>query len=177
MPVVVFFFFQAEDGIRDLTVTGVQTCALPISERALAGRMRVSRATLREALRVMQLQGLIVSRRGAGNFIAGGKPEDLAHALHHLALQDIFELRLLIEPAIAALAAQRANREDVSRLESILQQQERDVKANRTAGPTDAAFHARLAESTHNRALLQVEATLMEVISPKIGRASCRERV
>src|SRR5205085_3508287 len=29
--VVVFFFFQAEDGIRDLTVTGVQTCALPIS--------------------------------------------------------------------------------------------------------------------------------------------------
>src|SRR2546430_4973481 len=34
----VFFFFQAEDGIRDLTVTGVQTCALPISK--LAGRRR-----------------------------------------------------------------------------------------------------------------------------------------
>src|SRR2546430_11910894 len=31
---VFFFFFQAEDGIRDLTVTGVQTCALPISHRA-----------------------------------------------------------------------------------------------------------------------------------------------
>src|SRR2546430_11169369 len=31
--IVVFFFFQAEDGIRDLTVTGVQTCALPISRR------------------------------------------------------------------------------------------------------------------------------------------------
>src|SRR2546430_8598231 len=33
-----FFFFQAEDGIRDLTVTGVQTCALPISERIAAKR-------------------------------------------------------------------------------------------------------------------------------------------
>src|SRR2546430_15041604 len=33
---VFFFFFQAEDGIRDLTVTGVQTCALPICPRALA---------------------------------------------------------------------------------------------------------------------------------------------
>src|SRR5256886_11175455 len=33
-----FFFFQAEDGIRDLTVTGVQTCALPISE----GRLKVT---------------------------------------------------------------------------------------------------------------------------------------
>src|SRR2546430_2805676 len=31
-----FFFFQAEDGIRDLTVTGVQTCALPISQHAFA---------------------------------------------------------------------------------------------------------------------------------------------
>src|SRR5688572_32177934 len=41
LPLLLFFFFQAEDGIRDLTVTGVQTCALPISvgaERvALAG--------------------------------------------------------------------------------------------------------------------------------------------
>src|SRR2546430_12609457 len=34
--VIFFFFFQAEDGIRDLTVTGVQTCALPISPRARA---------------------------------------------------------------------------------------------------------------------------------------------
>src|SRR2546430_5657798 len=32
IPIIFFFFFQAEDGIRDLTVTGVQTCALPISD-------------------------------------------------------------------------------------------------------------------------------------------------
>src|SRR5690606_39422141 len=37
------FFFQAEDGIRDFHVTGVQTCALPISPRDLTGRARVSR--------------------------------------------------------------------------------------------------------------------------------------
>src|SRR2546430_4568691 len=36
--VIFFFFFQAEDGIRDLTVTGVQTCALPIFQKALGGR-------------------------------------------------------------------------------------------------------------------------------------------
>src|SRR2546430_11367732 len=40
-----FFFFQAEDGIRDLTVTGVQTCALPISLRdAVYGKMQEARA-------------------------------------------------------------------------------------------------------------------------------------
>src|SRR2546421_3959382 len=36
-PMCFFFFFQAEDGIRDLIVTGVQTCALPIYERVLGG--------------------------------------------------------------------------------------------------------------------------------------------
>src|SRR2546430_4904532 len=41
---VFFFFFQAEDGIRDLTVTGVQTCALPISQRREAARAPVDHA-------------------------------------------------------------------------------------------------------------------------------------
>src|SRR2546430_13419844 len=40
--IVAFFFFQAEDGIRDLTVTGVQTCALPISSRCTRRRGRAS---------------------------------------------------------------------------------------------------------------------------------------
>src|SRR5256886_6456143 len=39
---IFFFFFQAEDGIRDLTVTGVQTCALPISERGARSRRACS---------------------------------------------------------------------------------------------------------------------------------------
>src|SRR2546430_7385650 len=42
-----FFFFQAEDGIRDLTVTGVQTCALPISPRLQLHPPRVSRRAAR----------------------------------------------------------------------------------------------------------------------------------
>src|SRR2546430_4729157 len=39
--VLFFFFFQAEDGIRDLTVTGVQTCALPISQLIVATLLRL----------------------------------------------------------------------------------------------------------------------------------------
>src|SRR5256886_7820746 len=40
---LVFFFFQAEDGIRDLTVTGVQTCALPISNLLIASPLYLCR--------------------------------------------------------------------------------------------------------------------------------------
>src|SRR2546430_12196930 len=39
----IFFFFQAEDGIRDLTVAGVQTCALPISRNSTGGNLQASR--------------------------------------------------------------------------------------------------------------------------------------
>src|SRR5256886_15291632 len=42
---MLFFFFQAEDGIRDLTVTGVQTCALPICARSSPGRNASSSAS------------------------------------------------------------------------------------------------------------------------------------
>src|SRR2546430_3788865 len=53
----VFFFFQAEDGIRDLTVTGVQTCALPIYFRSRLGdgRKRGGATKARHARKVQRL--------------------------------------------------------------------------------------------------------------------------
>src|SRR5438034_2408998 len=56
-----FFFFQAEDGIRDHCVTGVQTCALPISGRV---RARCDRAALRRPRRAVGARALHVGRRG-----------------------------------------------------------------------------------------------------------------
>src|SRR2546427_12538926 len=70
-----FFFFQAEDGIRDLTVTGVQTCALPISARSVArhngrsrGRMsRTPRTALIGSERGMVFDGSRSSRNDRGD--------------------------------------------------------------------------------------------------------------
>ncbi len=136
------------------------------SERELVKQLSVSRTTLREALRVMQQQGLIMSKRGAGNFIANGSADELALTLNHLALQDIFELRMVLEPSIAALAAQRATPQDLAQLEAILQKQTHQIQKQKNIAETDAAFHAALAEATHNHALQQMGATLMKVLSP-----------
>ncbi len=135
-------------------------------ERELAERLHISRATLREALRAMQLQGLVESRHGAGNFIAGGRAEDLAFALNHLALRDIFELRMLTEPSIAALAAERADADDVARLEQALSEQEQQSLHTSGSARADIAFHSALAEATHNHALMELGARMMEVLSP-----------
>ncbi len=141
------------------------------SERDLAARMKISRATLREALRVMQLQGMLVSRRGAGNYISGGNAQDLARTLDHLALKDIFELRFLIEPSIAALAAQRGTADDISRLETILRKQEQQIQQSRNIAESDTEFHAALATATHNHALVQIDATLMQIIAPSRNKS------
>src|SRR6266853_4787366 len=72
-----FFFFQAEDGIRDLTVTGVQTCALPISgggERQVAGPGMGGPAAADELEALRRLEG------GARGVLGG---EGDVHRLPH----------------------------------------------------------------------------------------------
>src|SRR2546427_1028003 len=75
---LLFFFFQAEDGIRDLTVTGVQTCALPIyglvDERFDVLRVQLQRAVeLRQGLLLLAYQGVRQAQQmmGVGERAAG----------------------------------------------------------------------------------------------------------
>ena len=85
------------------------------SERELAEIFKVSRTSVREALRALESQGLIVSRTGMGNFVVDLPVESLVGPLACLlidekrALADVFEMRKLIEPHIAALAAARSS--------------------------------------------------------------------
>ena len=87
------------------------------SERELSETFKVSRTSVREALRALETKGLIISRTGMGNFVADLPIESLIAPLAKLlieektALADIFELRKLIEPHIAALAAERATQD------------------------------------------------------------------
>jgi len=140
-------------------------------ERELAVRLQVSRASVREALRSLELQGLLSSRQGSGTFIAAVSQEELLRAFARLAeegqtLRDIFELRFLLEPPIAAMAARRATPQDIARLEATLKQQEQQIHLGQSGVEADVGFHAALAEATHNGALLRLGATLMEVLTP-----------
>src|SRR3970040_272025 len=99
------------------------------SERELAETFKVSRTSVREALRALETQGLVVSRTGTGTFVADLPIEALVSPLATLlmeeksALSDIFETRKLIEPHIASLAAGRATKRDLERMKRILEEQ------------------------------------------------------
>lgn len=142
------------------------------SERELAETFRVSRTSVREALRALESQGLIVSRTGMGNFVADLPVESLVGPLARMlidekkALADVFEMRKLIEPHIAALAAARATARDVAQLKRIVAKQTEAVSRGETGVDADAELHLSIGRATQNQALQKLISGLMELLSP-----------
>ncbi|MCE3242691.1 MAG: GntR domain protein, partial [Deltaproteobacteria bacterium] len=142
------------------------------SERELAETFKVSRRTsVREALRALESQGLVVSRTGTGNFVADLPVESLIGPLARLlidektALADVFEMRKLIEPHIAALAAERATRNDIAQLKRIIAKQSAEVSRGETGVEADAELHFYIGRATRNQALQKLVSGLMEMLS------------
>jgi DNA-binding GntR family transcriptional regulator len=119
------------------------------AERRLAGELGVSRPTLRAALRVLQDEGAIVTRRGAagGAFVTARTAVIGAERV-----REVFEFRVAVETAAARLAAARATPAEVARLRAHVQALERstDVGAFRRA---DSAFHLAVADAAGNAML------------------------
>ena len=140
-------------------------------ERDLAERFKVSRTSVREALRALESLGLIEIRPGEGTFVRGVSVESLIEPLalviltQREAVGELFEARRLLEPTIAGLAARRATNEEVHEMERVLEEQAREVAAGRTGLAQDAAFHAAIASAAHNRAISRLVNALMDLLS------------
>ena len=128
-------------------------------ERTLAEQFGVGRSSVREAIRSLELQGLVVTRHGSGSFVNTQSLDAIATLMAPVngsgGLEDIFEMRHLLEPQIAALAARRATAGDIERLTEILEEQQRQILEGETGVDADTEFHFTLATATHNPALGQ----------------------
>jgi GntR family transcriptional repressor for pyruvate dehydrogenase complex len=140
-------------------------------ERELAEQFRVSRTSVREALRALESRGLVEIRAGEGAFVRDISVDALVEPLalvilpHREAVGELFEARRLLEPAIAALAARRATPDEIGEMERILDEQAREVAHGRTGVAQDSAFHAALANSAHNRAISRIVNALMDLLT------------
>ena len=140
-------------------------------ERDLAERFRVSRTSVREALRSLQSRGLIDIRAGEGAFVRDVSVEALVEPLalvilpYREAVGELFEARGLLEPAIAALAARRATRDEIAEMERILAEQAREVASGRTGMAQDSALHAAIAAAAHNRAIVRIVNALVDLLA------------
>jgi GntR family transcriptional regulator, transcriptional repressor for pyruvate dehydrogenase complex len=133
------------------------------SEKDLTEQFGLSRITIRDALRVLESEGLIEIKVGArgGAFVAQPSAHRVSESLTNLlrlqriTIQELIEARLAVEPHVASLAAKRATPADIAAMELAVE----NAQAGRTAGdprfmPHSIAFHIALAEAAKNQVLL-----------------------
>ncbi|UCG38962.1 MAG: FadR family transcriptional regulator [bacterium] len=141
------------------------------SERELAEVFNVSRSSVREALRSLESQGFLESRQGDGTYIARKPLETLVNPLASVIFtekdgqMELFEMRRLIEPHLAYLAAERATAEEISMLEQALDLQGQRILEGDTAMDVDKTFHYILAEATKNKVLLRIIDNIMDLLA------------
>jgi DNA-binding FadR family transcriptional regulator len=127
------------------------------SERELARRLEVGRASVREAIAALQVQGVIETRPGSGSFVARDARERLPSGLTHDASPtDVLEARALIEPEVARLAAQRGRPDpECERLLAAMEAASDTADPAARAGwnETDRLFHRQIATLTGNPVL------------------------
>lgn len=121
------------------------------AERELARTLEVSRASVREALAALQLQGLVETRKGAGTFVAARAPAP-AQAPHDASPSAVLEARAQLEPCVARLAAARGQRDEAA--ENLLAAMEAEPVDIATWNTSDRLFHRQLAAMTGNPVLL-----------------------
>ncbi|NJB68143.1 GntR family transcriptional repressor for pyruvate dehydrogenase complex [Desulfobaculum xiamenense] len=139
-------------------------------ERRLAEVFGVSRSSVREAIRVLSEQGVLESRPGSGTYVAHNRRgEFIAGLADSIAagrrrLREMLEVRLLLEPHMAGMAARNATGDDVAALRDILDAQRAEVATGGTGGSSDALFHERLSRMCGNALLAELTDRMRDVL-------------
>lgn len=150
------------------------------TERALAEQLGVSRTSIREALRSLEMVGLVESRQGEGNFIGGNirgnffEPLSVMFMLNHGDPRDILELRMVIEVEAASLAAKRVKKEgreeDVKELNDIMQKL-RNASNEEDSSNMDLQLHYKISEITGNYLIMMLLDTISSLMETFIESA------
>jgi GntR family transcriptional regulator, transcriptional repressor for pyruvate dehydrogenase complex len=140
------------------------------SERELALALGVSRGSIRDAIRSLELLGLAEPRHGVGTIVsevtAKSVINPLANALtrQRERVSDLLDFRKMLEPPLAGHAAMHASSEDISEMEEILQRQEAKLRTAELAIVEDSEFHYRVALASGNTVVLKLIDTLMGLL-------------
>ncbi len=136
---------QATDQLRELIARGAYQPGdrLP-AERELAEGLRVSRPTVREAVRRLTDAGLLRPRRGSGTFVAD------------IDLDAVFALRLRLEPYAAQLAADNRTEADLRRLRSLVRQLRAETEKSDAYAESDAQIYQVVIDAAANPILADI---------------------
>jgi len=149
---------------------------LPI-ESELGQIFGVSRITIREAVRQLDIMGILDVRQGAGTFVKEITPTTYIKALLPMlsmdnnSLKDIFEIRQIIECKSAELAAINATAEDLANVHIPLSQMAAAVQAGKLKhyNELDVRFHYEVVKCTHNQVLITIQELLSDLVEGSVS--------
>ncbi|NLU72583.1 FadR family transcriptional regulator [Streptomyces sp. HNM0575] len=143
-------------------------------ERELSELLGVSRAAVREALRVLEAQGALRPRVGtgpdSGNVIAAMPDAGLTQflrlhiALAHFPLDDVVEARAVLERSSARLAAERAGPDDLARIREQLDRMDAAGLPREAFNDCDTDFHVAIAEAAGNRLVADLTVSVRNAV-------------
>ncbi|NFG03333.1 FadR family transcriptional regulator [Clostridium sporogenes] len=146
------------------------------SERELVDQLKVSRTSIREALRALEIVGLIKCKQREGNFIRDNfdnslfEPLSLVFMLERSNKEDIIEVRRIIEVEAAALAAKRITKDQLKKLEYIIYEF-KNSEDEKILVNLDKNFHYEIAQASNNFILLNIINSCSTLIDSLIKNA------
>jgi len=148
------------------------------SERELAVTFGVSRGSLRQALKVLQIMGVIQQRVGDGTYLSEdsvavlGEPVEFLCLMDEISYHELYETRLILEPELAALAAERADRQDIGSIRATVEKMENSLLDPGAYREPDAEFHAAIAQAAGNRVCESVFRSFQKSLAESLGWTS-----
>lgn len=150
------------------------------SERDLAVRLNVSRASVREALSALEMMGLLEIRSGEGTFIkkinvdSVVTPLSWALSMERDTVLELLEARKMLEGQTAYLAASRANEENIRELEGALRAMDEDIRNGQLGEEADMRFHYAIARASQNSILIRLMNTISDLMHETLKASRIR---
>jgi GntR family transcriptional repressor for pyruvate dehydrogenase complex len=139
-------------------------------ERQLAEMFGVSRSSIRDAIRTLEMSGLVEARQGLGTVVREHSTDAMVNPLTQVLVQkrklvgELLDVRKMIEPPLAARAAVHATSDEVAEMDAILQRQEEKMRGGELAIEEDNEFHYAIALAADNSVVLKVLDVLMDLL-------------
>lgn len=139
-------------------------------ERELSDMFSVSRSSIRDAIRSLELTGLVEPRQGSGTVVRELSADAVINPLANVLRQkrqlvsELLDVRKMLEPPLAARAAEHASAEEIAYMEEILRRQQERMSAGELAIAEDTEFHYSVALASGNSVVLKVLDVLMDLL-------------
>ena len=170
---------QIGDELKGLILRGdlKRGVKLPTEEQ-LAAQLKVSKVSVREALRNLETEGLIEKRRGVhgGSFVAHPGSEKMGEWVVNyfrvgmITPEELVDFRRTLEPALVALAVERRTDKDLRAIKAVIDEIDQGVRRGKMSTHKAVEFHRLIGEACHNRLISMVMEALVKVFEEILAK-------